>query len=103
MLVFDILKNQSEVKIIDQTEWLDENIDLDSLYEVYKQKYEKIKSQLIKEIGQPLKYNHKYITKIKLDLIEYSVFKWQNDYYILGYGQHDRETPVFLCSQKLLS
>ena len=52
MLVFDILKNQSEVKIIDQTEWLDENIDLDSLYEVYKQKYEKIKSQLIKEIGQ---------------------------------------------------
>ena len=61
------------------------------------------KSQLIKEIGQPVNYNHKYITKIKLDLIEYSVFKWQNDYYILGYGQHDRETPVFLCSQKLLS
>ena len=102
MLVLNILKNQSEANIINQTEWLDEDRILDNLYEEYKQKYEIIKSQLIKEFGQPVHNNNLFVNDfLTLDLIEYSVFQWQDNYYILGYGQHDQETPIFLISQKL--
>ncbi len=102
MLVFNILKNQKEANIIDQTEWLDEDSSLDNLYEEYQQKYEIIKSQLIKEVGQPVHNNNLLVNNsLTLDLIEYSFFQWQDNYYILGYGQHDQETPIFLISQKL--
>ncbi len=102
MLVFNILKNQSEANIIDQTEWLDEDSRLDNLYKEYKQKYEIIKSQLIKKVGQPVHNNNLLVNDcLTLDLIEYSIFQWQDNYYILGYGQHDQETPIFLISQKL--
>ncbi len=102
MLVFNILKNQSEANILDQTEWLDEDSSLDNLYEEYKKQYEIIKSKLIKEVGKPVQNKNLLVKNcLTLELIEYSVFQWQDNYYILGYGQHDQETPIFLISQKL--
>ena len=74
---------------------------MDSLYEAYKHKYEIIKSQLIKEVDQTVSNDHTFIKDFNLDLIEYTVFKWQENYYVLCYGQNDKETPIFLISQKL--
>ena len=102
MLVFNILKNQSEANIIEQTEWLDEYNNIDNLYSEYKQKYETIKNRLIQEIGEPLNEHYQTRNQFKQsEFIEYSVFLWQDNYYVLGYGQHDQEMPIFLISQKL--
>ena len=102
MLVFNILKNQSEANMIEQTEWLDEYNDIDNLYLEYQQKYETLKNRLIQEIGETLnEYDEKFNQFKQSEFIEYSVFRWQDNYYILGYGQHVQESPIFIMSQKL--
>ena len=104
MKINDVLNSEGHEVFIEETSWIEPGDDLEEIYNDFEEKYQKLVEFLTDQIGQPVETcddGPGRLEEVNYGLIKWSVFEWAEDQYAVGYGHHDRETPVFLWSQKL--
>lgn len=101
MNIKEIKSNKPDEEFIDDSGWLDD-IDPNKFNEVHQKMNILYKSELTKFVsilGQPdfnEVTNQKLAAQIYFEAINLSMWKHDDGFLYLAYGQHDKETPVFV-------
>lgn len=101
MDVDELLKSTETETVLHHTEWLYEvgADELEPIYEEFSGHFKTWLSRLSEKLGSPdftTTSDPDLADELYPEAIELAGWKQGNGYALLAYGQHDRETPVFL-------
>lgn len=102
--IHDLFDDEGEERFIEDSGWLEDGADIDNIYDVFEDKYRQAVTFLVARLGKPLDFCDEgpgRLSDSNPALIKWSTFLWNDTCYAIGYGHHDRETPVFLWSQQV--
>jgi hypothetical protein len=86
------------------SDWIHAGDDLAAMHAEFHADYQAMVESLTEELGEPLEQRSDgpgRLEDLNFGLLCYAIFKYGDDQYVIGYGQQDNETPIFIITRQL--
>jgi hypothetical protein len=100
----ELFLDQDDEHIVAESGWLEPEDDLEEIHRRYSDRFDELRAALEAELGPALEASDDgpgRFEALNHGLLRYAVFQREGRQYLLGYGQHDQETPVFVATRRL--
>ncbi|MBI1891268.1 MAG: hypothetical protein HYS18_11510 [Burkholderiales bacterium] len=96
-----LIQSPEQETFLEETDWLDiaDESELEAIHTDFASRFDKWLTEFAARLGQPAftKDSDKELAAdLYLEAVKIAGWKRNNGYLVLAYGQHDRETPVFV-------